>query len=1081
MFQQKNIRRRPRGFAKRLISGIAVLAMSLGLVSLTASAASAAPEDALSATLIKPDGTPVQPGEVIAEGTQLKLRVQYQKQAAPNDLTGTTHQISLGSNVTVGAPPAGNTAVTGISSIVNGIEITFADPWPGDVNQGYLDLDFTVNDVNSSGVEEVTWEVGGKPGSLQIVVKNDGDEFENIGSESFDKGVSSGGINSHVEVGEDPANPGEVVFLGLDPAIIGTPVTYTLTVELPKGSTGTDFDISDQLPAGLNYVAGSFTSTLTEWDADGRNQTVTVLDGTTSPTSFDPTVSSAADPTAAGESFAGQIDLPTPSVLTVTYQAVVPDEASRLLLEDALRASAAALGGNSGGFSHALTNTAKFGPGEVEATATVTLSGTIPGPCTTGCGGAAFGKSGAGASVNVIADGDGVIVDESGNPTPVDTTYTLAANLSQWDGRNNNYTLDRNVVISDTLGSQLTWKTGDADFLTLTAIPEATTPITSLTEVACPVDAATDPIATASSNFNGDAFVGKYCIDGQRLLVNIGKHVDTNVSIAIKAQLHRVDGLVEVGGSTVLGGKRYALPNQAQFWHRNGARANADHTQYPVKLPDDRSGGINDTAAFTKQGPSGAISVNPGERAVVPYVFTVDTAVAGVSAADARIEDRIDTSVFDLSDLGQVGVSSTYDGVDVSGDVELGFADGVLTIELADGSALPADGTWIVTLQIPTHPLEGKETIDITNYASLFGTGTEPWYWSEDDSRATSFGDELEVRKHIYDRGASDWNKVLVAPVDEHGALVEEVYVYRLQLIAHGSFAGAILAVQDVLPAETEFLGFVDEADVATGGPVLPSATVALGHGIEAVYDGSSGPQGEITVHQASGSLPVGGEVAAYFAVKIDRDAPETVVNSFGGQDASLVPGGPSIDIEKWIDEGAAPTYDGRGRLLNDGFAGDYDAAPGKKLTAGQPEKIRFTVSNDGPEDLIDIVVSDELASGTGKITDLVCTFVAGGGGAAPVTGTEWAGPLAPGERFECEGTLPALTAGATHANVASVTAVGAVSGLKVQDADEWHAHVPAAPLVNTGGQTLFGAALLGGLGVLAGGLLLLRRRRHLG
>ena len=84
----------------------------------------------------------------------------------------------------------------------------------------------------------------------------------------------------------------------------------------------------------------------------------------------------------------------------------------------------------------------------------------------------------------------------------------------------------------------------------------------------------------------------------------------------------------------------------------------------------------------------------------------------------------------------------------------------------------------------------------------------------------------------------------------------------------------------------------------------------------------------------------------------------------------------PSIDIEKWIDEGVSPEYDATGALLNDGFKGDYDKAPGKQLTADKSETIRFTVSNDGEEPLVDIKVSDELTSGTGKISDLVCTFV---------------------------------------------------------------------------------------------------------
>lgn len=1060
--------RRP---AQRIAAAIVALTISMGGVAFgSATAAIAAPEDALTASVVKADGSPVVPGEIFAEGEVLKLRVQYQKFDGLDDLTGTAHTIQLGAAVTVGAPPAGNTAVTSIVPNGNGIDIVFADPWPAGINQGYIELEFTIGDVTSSSEQDITWQVGTTPGSLTIVVRNDGDEFEDIDTESFDKAVNPGNLNGHVQVGSSLTNPDEIVFRGLDPAVIGVLLTYTLTIELPDGSDGTAFSIEDALPAGLSYVPGSFASSLTTWDANGWNQQVATLDGTTAPTAFAPTISGYGT---TGQAFSGSIDLPTPSVLTVTYQATIADEVSRQVVEDALQDAADALGGNSGAFTHALTNTASFDGGNNQS-ATVNLQGTIPGPCTTGCAGAAFGKSADGGSVNVIADGTGQIVDDAGNPAPVDVTYTLSADLSQWNDSNSNYTLDRNVVISDTLVPQLTWNTSDAAFVTVT--PGGGSPITGLIEVTCPAGTESADLATATTAFNDDAYIETYCVDGQRLLINIGKDQLTDVSLELKAQLHEVDGLSPSGSSTILGATRYELPNQAQFWHRNGARSDANAPQYPVKLPDDRSPGLNDSDAFTKEGPTGTVVVSPGDVAFVPYTFTVHTDVAGVSAEDARIEDQLDTSVFDVSDLSQIIVTSSYTGVgDISGDVELSLDGDTLIIELADGLSLPAGGIWVVTLQIPTFPLVGAETLDITNYATLFGTGTEPVYWSDDRSRATSFGDELEVRKHVYDRGISDWTRVLVAPVDGSGELIEDVYVYRLQLVAHGTFSGAILSVTDLLPAAVEFLGFVDEADVATGGPVIPATTIALGHGIEAAFNGAIGPQGEITVYQASGSLPVGGEVAAYFAVRLDPDQPTAVVNRFSDEEASIVPGGPSIDIEKWIDEGAAPQYDTRGRLLNDGFPGDFDSSPGKALTANTPETIRFTVSNDGPEALIDIEVTDQLDSGSGAIADLACVFP----GATVAGGTTWTGPFLPGAQFECEGTLPALQPGQAHGNTAFVTGVGVLSGIPVDDSDEWHGRVPA-PLAITGVEGVTGLALFGGL-VMAAGVALILSRRWLG
>ncbi|NLB47040.1 MAG: hypothetical protein GX814_04755, partial [Microbacteriaceae bacterium] len=87
---------RARRAMRRVVAGVA--ALMIGFVTLLvggATAAHAAPADAVTVTVVKPDGTPVQPGEVFAEGATLHLRVQYQKQAAPNDLTGETVPVAM--------------------------------------------------------------------------------------------------------------------------------------------------------------------------------------------------------------------------------------------------------------------------------------------------------------------------------------------------------------------------------------------------------------------------------------------------------------------------------------------------------------------------------------------------------------------------------------------------------------------------------------------------------------------------------------------------------------------------------------------------------------------------------------------------------------------------------------------------------------------------------------------------------------------------------------------------------------------------------------------------------------------------
>ncbi len=138
----------------------------------------------------------------------------------------------------------------------------------------------------------------------------------------------------------------------------------------------------------------------------------------------------------------------------------------------------------------------------------------------------------------------------------------------------------------------------------------------------------------------------------------------------------------------------------------------------------------------------------------------------------------------------------------------------------------------------------------------------------------------------------------------------------------------------------------------------------------------------------------------------------------------------PGISIEKYsVADGA--------------IAGDYDAAPGKQLAANQPEALRFEIRNTGTDPLIDIVVTDVTTVGNAVLENLSCDFQRVGG---PATGTTFAGPMLPGESFECTGTVPALGWAAAHTNLARVTAVGQTSTTPVADEDPWNATTPERP-----------------------------------
>ena len=165
--------------------------------------------------------------------------------------------------------------------------------------------------------------------------------------------------------------------------------------------------------------------------------------------------------------------------------------------------------------------------------------------------------------------------------------------------------------------------------------------------------------------------------------------------------------------------------------------------------------------------------------------------------------------------------------------------------------------------------------------------------------------------------------------------------------------------------------------------------------------------------------------------------------------------GKPVEDEDEWKGEVPEPgvsivKYD----VLNgdDATTGHYpDTSNPKTLTAGTATPIKFTITNTGEDNLINVRVTDELTGGQGAIGDLTCSFPAGG----ERTETTWAGPFLIGASFTCTGTVPALAAGQTHSDKATVTGTGQISGGPVTDDDTWNGNVPSTPTPREPGVTL--------------------------
>ena len=777
------------------------------------------------------------------EGDTLTLRVQYSSDVQP----GQQVEFELSDNVTIPADLAGNEAIASVEQDGQKVTITFKDPWPAGVNQGVWDLNLKLNAVEKSEQQTVSWKVDGEESTLDIIVKNEGDSFANV-KDGESKAVNDNKINEKGFISVDSATCDVTLAAG----ILDHEIAYTLRLDSKEARN--DFSIADQLPAGLEYVADSFSAQLTSWDANGLNKQTDAFP-------YSPSIDDNA--------FTSTVNTPANSQLAITYKVKVTNKE---LLEQKLSDACKTLGGAPGTFSHVLPNTATFGT--TPKTAEFRLNGVIAGVN----GKDAFVKKADWTHQNVA-------VAEDGTLTPAqDITYTLGANLTKWNGTSPNFTLNQNVVIEDTLPSQASWNTADANFITSAQL--------ELTEAAdCP----------AVADFADEAYAGMYCVDGQTLRVNVGKDNTKNISIEAKALINTITGLaVKNDETSVQDAVAYTLRNVGKFHYGAKDAYEAGFNSFPIVLPETDEG-YNDPKAFSKTGKPQSTTVEQNGTVKVDYTFVVG-AGKDIDLRESTIVDYVDATLFELDDLSALELAGVYAGTTLAGDHFAVAQDdeGNLLISLSDEGksvvdAKGADKAFSLKLTLETRTFEGKETLTLKNKATLFGANDEPLYWSETQSEATSYGDEAEVRKRLFDATSEDWVETLPAQLDPDGNLINDVFTYRVEFIPRGNYNHvAITDVNDVLPEQTEFLGFVAEADAATGAN--PTAgPVDLAGNIQARY-----ADGVVQLVQKEGTkLEAGQPIEAFFAVKL-TDTSEPVVNKIGTTEATILPVS-TFDITKTV------------------------------------------------------------------------------------------------------------------------------------------------------------------------------------
>ena len=126
-----------------------------------------------------------------------------------------------------------------------------------------------------------------------------------------------------------------------------------------------------------------------------------------------------------------------------------------------------------------------------------------------------------------------------------------------------------------------------------------------------------------------------------------------------------------------------------------------------------------------------------------------------------------------------------------------------------------------------------------------------------------------------------------------------------------------------------------------------------------------------------------------------------------------------------------------------DGNAADTEVDAVDLSDSDGTTELKLTIRNTGTTDLSDIVVSDEIISGSGTVSDLTCDFSAYGG---PDSGTDGGDAVLPsGKTIYCTATLSGVTADEVHQDTASVTATG--NG-EVSDSNDYFAKVETMNLV---------------------------------
>jgi|GEM_PF-1577828 len=744
--------------------------------------------------------------------------------------------------------PGGNTAIESITRLPDGnIQFTFATPFPADVEQGTFSLTFTVNEQVQSVEKDLVWQFGLEPLVTHVILKKPGDTFASV-SDSFSKSAGNDNLGRFVSV--NLTND----VLTLDPAVMDDKLAYTLQYSTAAAKTVT---FTDTLDAPYT-MTGTATAVLTSWDSDGLNKT-------TAPIAFPITAGAAG--------FTTTIDLPVNSMLTVDYTAELADQSAVDQAEADLQALWLEHTDTDGAIWKAYGNTVSDGAHSHSANYGFWWRADQPDP------GSALVKWGR-PYTQIVHVAAGTAID-----APASVTWNFRADLTGWDGSNKYRTLNQDVILEDPLLGDHVWDTAAADFLT---IAQDGTPVTPV-------------VATSQADVaDGPAFSVWVDPATQTLWVNLGQQPDV-ITLQAKSQVLSVAGLSSSGNGTATD---YSVPNRA-IYHYNTKTQDAWSS---VTLRDKKDGTIEVPGVFAKSGPGSEIQATPGARVTVPYTFTVNgDGQDSVNATLSTITDVVDHGAFDVTAGSLAAVTSSvtgsFGGMSLQpGDIDVVLnADGNLEFTLsaaglarASSASVSPTARLVLSFHLMTFPVVGKQTLALNNNAFLHGSDVDVTYVSSFSASASSFGDELEVSKTVYD--GSGFVTSLRDPLDGDGNPTQRDFIYRIGLLPHGNFTNMVRDVTDHLPAQVSFVGFVAAGDVASGTTQAGASYHVPSTNLTVSYDAATG-------NVVAGRTTLAARHPVYFYVKVHLDSfsPNVpIVNAIRNNKASIVPtGGYPLDLAK--------------------------------------------------------------------------------------------------------------------------------------------------------------------------------------